>query len=295
MPPRPRPPHGAALGRPSVRARRRCPRRGRAQPALGARRGDRGRSPDRWRRPARRGPCVAAPPTPPGRSPTAPADGETAPCRRSRAGLRPRRRRSLGARPLAVWPPPTRVPGRRQGQPRRPQQPMCVRGKLRQPARKLSSIRRESAIAPGKPNPPASCAGVNPRGNSNNASGFPRVSATIRSCTRSSNGTPRPRRTTRAHHHHAGPRRRAPEIPAAPRRGRASPTPARSAPPTAAEPRTPAPAPKPDQATARHRRHRASGCSSAISANRLSTANPTRNRSGACPARSPNATPSASP
>ena len=40
--------------------------------------------------------------------------------------------------------------------------------------------------ASGRPNPPASSAAVNPRGNSSNASGFPRVSATIRSRTRSS-------------------------------------------------------------------------------------------------------------
>src|SRR4051812_30392630 len=40
----------------------------------------------------------------------------------------------------------------------------------------------------GSPNPPASSAGVNPRGSSSSASGLPRVSATIRSRTRSSSG-----------------------------------------------------------------------------------------------------------
>ena len=55
--------------------------------------------------------------------------------------------------------------------------------------RKLSSIRPDRPGASGNPNPPASSAGVNPRGNSNNANGLPCVSATIRSRTRSSNGT----------------------------------------------------------------------------------------------------------
>ena len=40
----------------------------------------------------------------------------------------------------------------------------------------------------GKPKPPASWVGVNPRGNSSSASGFPPVSSTIRSSTRSSSG-----------------------------------------------------------------------------------------------------------
>ena len=46
----------------------------------------------------------------------------------------------------------------------------------------------ESGIAPGSPNPPASSAGVNPRGSSNSASGLPRVSLTIWSRTRASSG-----------------------------------------------------------------------------------------------------------
>ena len=43
-----------------------------------------------------------------------------------------------------------------------------------------------SGRASGSPNPPASSAGVSPRGSSSSASGLPRVSATIRSRTRSS-------------------------------------------------------------------------------------------------------------
>ena len=46
----------------------------------------------------------------------------------------------------------------------------------------------DSGRAPGSPNPPASCAGVSPRGSSSSASGFPRVSATIWSRTRASSG-----------------------------------------------------------------------------------------------------------
>ena len=53
---------------------------------------------------------------------------------------------------------------------------------------KLSSMRPISGVAPGRPNPPASSAGVSPRGSSSSASGFPRVSAMIRSRTRASSG-----------------------------------------------------------------------------------------------------------
>ena len=49
--------------------------------------------------------------------------------------------------------------------------------------RKLSSIRPGSPVVPPNPGPPASSAGVMPRGSSSSASGFPAVSATIRSIT----------------------------------------------------------------------------------------------------------------
>jgi hypothetical protein len=49
--------------------------------------------------------------------------------------------------------------------------------------RKLSSIRPGSPAVPPNPGPPASSAGVMPRGSSSSASGFPAVSATIRSIT----------------------------------------------------------------------------------------------------------------
>jgi hypothetical protein len=53
--------------------------------------------------------------------------------------------------------------------------------------RKLSSIAPAAGPRPGSPNPPASSAGVHPRGSSNSASGLPRASATIwsRTCTSS--------------------------------------------------------------------------------------------------------------
>ena len=54
---------------------------------------------------------------------------------------------------------------------------------------KLSSILADSGSAAGRPNPPASWVGVNPRGSSSSASGFPRVSTTIRSSTRSSSAS----------------------------------------------------------------------------------------------------------
>ena len=51
---------------------------------------------------------------------------------------------------------------------------------------KLCSRRAESGCVELTPNPPASSAADSPRGSSSNASGLPRVSATIRSITRSS-------------------------------------------------------------------------------------------------------------
>ena len=49
-------------------------------------------------------------------------------------------------------------------------------------------MRLASGRASGSPNPPASSAGVNPRGSSISASGLPRVSSRIRAFTRSSSG-----------------------------------------------------------------------------------------------------------
>jgi len=59
-------------------------------------------------------------------------------------------------------------------------------GRLASRRLKLSSMLADSGTATGRPNPPASCAGVRPRGSSSSASGLPPVSTTIRSSTRSS-------------------------------------------------------------------------------------------------------------
>ncbi len=53
-------------------------------------------------------------------------------------------------------------------------------------------MRPDSAPVSGNPNPPASSPGVRPRGSSNSANGLPRVSAMIRSRTRSSRRPPTP-------------------------------------------------------------------------------------------------------
>ena len=100
-------------------------------------------------------------------------------------GLRRRdrlRRRFRAARPRA------RAAGLPDGLGRRDQQqPLRVGGQcLRPDAGSVSSIRPVSGPRSGSPNPPASSAGVSPRGSSSSASGLPRVSATIRSRTRSS-------------------------------------------------------------------------------------------------------------
>ena len=104
----------------------------------------------------------------------------------------PRLRRRPG-RPGADREPPGRPPhqhriagriGRRQLQP--------AAGSARASASscrpKLSSIRPSSGTALLSPNPPASCAGVSPRGSSSNASGFPFASAMIWSRTCASSG-----------------------------------------------------------------------------------------------------------
>ncbi len=162
-------------------------------------------------------------------------------------------------------------------------------------SRKLCSIRPGTAGPPDRPNPPASSAGVRPRGSSSSASGLPRVSATIRSRTCSSSG---PASTV-------------------PSSSCASPS---SSPPTASSGRpsrcrsplgSRTAKTSPTDSAPRRRATKASACAeaasnhcasstmqtsgrfSAMSDRRLSTARPTRNRSGASPSRNPNAVPSA--
>ena len=158
---------------------------------------------------------------------------------------------------------------------------------------KLSWIRPDIACASGSPKPPASCVAVNPRGNSSNANGFPRVSAMIRSRTRSSSLNRSVERSS----------------------ARASPLrkPRTSSPSTcwSSKPGSRAANTNPTRSASRRRATKASvnaearsshcasstthssGRCSASAANKLSTANPTRNRSGAVPSLSPNTVSSA--
>ena len=72
--------------------------------------------------------------------------------------------------------------GRREQQ----QTPRVLRQRARVGARSSPRSVPGAPAPPSIPKPPASCVAVNPRGSSSNASGLPRVSATIRSRTRSS-------------------------------------------------------------------------------------------------------------
>ncbi len=156
----------------------------RTSPGRDAKHGDRDRPHDRSRPPARDARPAAPAATPLDTPPSGPAGDETSPARRSRATHRSRP--PPGPRSRAARPRATPAPGRRPAPPPPPATAAGYRpGVRRSLRRKLSSIRPDSPDASNKPNPPASCAGVNPRGNSNNANGFPRVSATSRSRTRS--------------------------------------------------------------------------------------------------------------
>ena len=102
------------------------------------------------------------------------------PVRRRR---RPRRRRD--PEPLG-----TRAAAAADRRPARPPRPAADAARRRGASRVVGrssprSVPRAPA-RPSRPKPPASCVAVNPRGSSSNASGLPRVSATIRSRTRSS-------------------------------------------------------------------------------------------------------------
>ena len=158
-------------------------------------------------------------------------------------------------------------------------------------------MRLASGRASGSPNPPASSAGVNPRGSSISASGLPRASPRIRAL-HPLVERPRDRRVQQQPRLVGGQpldhELRQPVERRARRRTRAARTPGPAAPPAAGAPRTPASAPTPGRATARRRRCTRSGCSSAASASRLRTASPTRKRSGGGPALRPNAVLSAS-
>ena len=148
----------------------------------------------------------------------------------------------------------------------------------------------------GSPNPPASSAGANPRGSSSNANGFPRVSAMIRSRTRSSSG----QRITEASSARASPSPR-PSTTSSGKPARACSAPdwrtANTRPTESANSRRATNSSACSDARSSHcassTRH-TSGRSSATSDSRPSTARPTRKRSGATPVVNPNAVPNAS-
>ena len=166
------------------------------------------------------------------------------------------------------------------------------RGSVRTRWRKLCSMRLASRRASGSPNPPASSAGVSPRGSSISASGLPRVSARIRvshPLVEPDRGSSRPAAARRRRA--AAPRSPAPAVP----RARAASPDSRSAntkPSRSASSRRATNASVCADTRSSHcasSTTHTSGCSSAASASRLRTASPTRKRSGGGPALRPNA------
>ena len=137
----------------------------------------------------------------------------------------------------AAGPPATRAPDRRPGRPR-PRATGAAR-QLESASRrvKLSSIRADKGTAAGKPNPPASWVGVNPRGTPA-ASGFPWVSTTIRSSTAHRAEPARRTPTARGRRDAPRARRAAPGSPPSASPSSRARTRARSSPPTGGEPRT---------------------------------------------------------
>ena len=162
-------------------------------------------------------------------------------------------------------------------------------GRLSTCLRKFSRIRPGNGSASGNPKPPASSADERPRGSSSNASGFPRVSATIRSATRSSSG----RRTTEPSNSLASAWRRPSTISSgSPRKSAPGSRAAKITSTASASSRRAANARTCTEARSSHctsSTTHTSGRSPATSDSRLSTARPTRKRSGAGPASRPNA------
>ena len=169
---------------------------------------------------------------------------------------------------------------RRPALPPRPAADVAHRRRAPQPVERSSprSALRAPAPRPGRSRPPAALA-VNPRGNSSNASGFPRVSAMIRSRTRSSslNRTRRAQQragiaVAQAAHLQLG------HVLEAPRPARALRTRSPPAQRAGGERQTPASAPKPDPATAHHRRHTAADAAPPLP--RTNSTPPTRRETG---------------
>ena len=142
----------------------------------------------RWHRPARRarggGPAAWRP----GRPPSAPADGGTAPGRRSSAARRPPRARPLGAIPRSAAARHSSAASPVGSAAATSSSSWVSAGRSPERRWNMSSIRRGTLIASGSSNPPARRAGDALRGSSSSARGLPRASATIRSRTPSSSG-----------------------------------------------------------------------------------------------------------
>ena len=174
-----------APSRRSARDPPRHPRRARTPPGHGARHGDPGRRRDRSPRPAPGARCAALRRRPFGRSSSAAAGGGTGlACRSRRARPQPPVPRPRGLMPSSSVARHTSN-GSSSGSAAATSNSMRVSAGSGVSCRwKLSSIRLGSGAA--DPNPQVSSARVNPRGSSSSASGLPRVSAMIRSRTRSS-------------------------------------------------------------------------------------------------------------
>ena len=205
-----------------------------------------------------------------------------------------RRRRGLHREAEPARRPADQEPGPRWG--RRPPAEAAVGSVPAVPPVAGESCPRSAPIsgaARGRPNPPASSVGVNPRGSSSSARGFPCVSATIRSRTRTSSGAVRASIEQRARVLVGQPLHRS------------------SGRPASSGPRTRAASTMPIGSTASRRAANPSACADARSSHcssstmqssgrprpprpaGSSTASPTRNRSGAGPVRTPNAVRSA--
>ena len=162
-------------------------------------------------------------------------------------------------------------------------------GRLPARLRKFSWIRAGNGSASGDPKPPASSAGEIPRGSSSSASGLPRVSATSRLATRSSNG----HRTTEPSSSRASAWCRPSTISlGSPRKSAPGSRVAKITSTAFASSRRAANARTSTEGRSSHctsSTTHTSGRSPAASDSRLSTARPTRKRSGAGPSSRPNA------
>ena len=153
-------------------------------------RADRARLRDRSPRPERGAPPGGRTRAPPGRPPSAPGGDGTAHGHRDRSALRIAPVSAASA-PSPSW------PAARHSKVTSPTGSAAAVSSSRRVSAgsdsslrwKLCSIRFARGVTSSSPNPPASSAGLNPRGNSSRASGLPRDSATTRSRTCSSSAS----------------------------------------------------------------------------------------------------------